>query len=333
MFYDEIIGQEKIISHMKNAKKNDRVSHAYIICGEKGSGKKLLAKSFAASLLCEESGDSACGKCKSCKQVESGNHPDLRYVTHEKPNLIAVDEIRDELNDDILIKPYSSKYKIYIIDEAEKMNRQAQNAMLKTIEEPPEYAVIMLLANNEYSLLQTILSRCITLNVAPVDDKKIVDFLKTRYGVSEYMAGIAAGFSDGNVGRAISYATSDEFTTEKNECIKLVKGLDEKDAGEVYSAVKQMSGKGFKDSDRILSKLSLIKMWYKDVLVVRLTGSTEHVIFKTESEEIKRTASLLAPDVITKKLDAIDLFKRRIKSNVNLEASLMVLMLELRSKK
>ncbi len=333
MFYDEIIGQEKIISHMKNAKKNDRVSHAYIICGEKGSGKKLLAKSFAASLLCEESGDSACGKCKSCKQVESGNHPDLRYVTHEKPNLIAVDEIRDELNDDILIKPYSSKYKIYIIDEAEKMNRQAQNAMLKTIEEPPEYAVIMLLANNEYSLLQTILSRCITLNVAPVDDKKIVDFLKTRYGVSEYMAGIAAGFSDGNVGRAISYATSDEFTTEKNECIKLVKGLDEKDAGEVYSAVKQMSGKGFKDSDRILSKLSLIKMWYKDVLVVRLTGSTEHVIFKTESEEIKRTAALLAPDVITKKLDAIDLFKRRIKSNVNLEASLMVLMLELRSKK
>ena len=124
----------------------DAVSHAYILNGERGSGKRLLANLFAMSLQCQnraEDGE-ACGKCQSCKQAQSGNQPDIIKVTHEKPNTISVDDIRTQVNNDIVIKPYSSKYKIYIIPEADLMSAQAQNALLKTIEEPPEYAVIML---------------------------------------------------------------------------------------------------------------------------------------------------------------------------------------------
>ena len=167
MKFQDIIGQEQITGHLQNAIRMGKVSHAYIIQGEAGSGKKMLADIFATTLQCEEGGIEPCGRCQSCKQAISGNHPDIRHVIHEKAT-IGVDDIRLQLNNDIMVKPYSRPYKVYIIDEAEKMTEQAQNAMLKTIEEPPEYAVILLLTVNAKLLLPTILSRCILLNVRPV---------------------------------------------------------------------------------------------------------------------------------------------------------------------
>ena len=116
-----------------------------VVTGASSGLGRQMAEAFAKALLCEEredGGDESCGNCHSCKQVESHNHPDLIYVTHNKPQLISVDEIREQVVGDVQIRPYQSKYKVYIIDEAELMNEQAQNALLKTIEEPPEYAVI-----------------------------------------------------------------------------------------------------------------------------------------------------------------------------------------------
>ena len=137
--FKDVVGHKNIIQYIGNAVKTDKVSHAYIMNGEKGAGKKLLANLFAMSLQCqnrEEDGD-ACGKCQSCKQAMNHNQPDIIKVTHEKPNTISIDDIREQVNNDIVIKPYSSRYKIYIIADADMMSVQAQNAILKTIEEPP----------------------------------------------------------------------------------------------------------------------------------------------------------------------------------------------------
>ena len=130
--FSGIIGHEQIIQHLQNAIRLNKVSHAYILDGEEGSGKMLLASAFAQTLQCEQKGTDACGKCHSCIQAESRNQPDIIRVTHEKPGSIGVDDIRDQLCSDILIRPYSSPWKIYIVDEAEKMTVQAQNALLKT---------------------------------------------------------------------------------------------------------------------------------------------------------------------------------------------------------
>ena len=114
--FKDVVGHKNIIKYIESAVSADAVSHAYILNGERGSGKKMLANLFAMSLQCQnrqEDGD-ACGKCQSCKQAVSGNHPDIIRVTHEKPNTISVDDIREQVNNDIVIKPYSSKYKIYI---------------------------------------------------------------------------------------------------------------------------------------------------------------------------------------------------------------------------
>ena len=157
--FKDVVGHKNIIQYIGNAVNSGMVSHAYILNGEKGSGKKLLANLFAMSLQChdrEADGD-ACGKCQSCKQAISGNQPDIIRVTHEKPSSISVDEIREQVNNDIVIKPYSSRYKVYIIADADMMTVQAQNALLKTIEEPPEYAVILLLTENaEYCFRRSV---------------------------------------------------------------------------------------------------------------------------------------------------------------------------------
>ena len=175
--FHDIIGHDDIIRHLKNAIETGKVSHSYIFTGEPGSGKKLLAGTFAAALQCESGESEPCMTCDSCKKVIGKNHPDIITVTHEKPGSISIDEVRDQVVRDVDIKPYCSPYKIYIIPDAEMMTVQAQNAILKTIEEPPEYAVIMLLTSNIDSLLPTIRSRCVRLDLKVVDDSLVKEYL------------------------------------------------------------------------------------------------------------------------------------------------------------
>ena len=199
--FDDIVGQEQLKEHLYNALTTNKISHAYIINGERSSGKEFIAKIFAMALQCENrQGIEPCHECHSCKQALSGNHPDIVFITHEKPNTISVDDIRSQINGDIAIKPYSGPKKIYIMNEGEKMTVQAQNALLKTLEEPPEYAVILILTTNVNSLLPTILSRCVLLNMKPVRDEQIKKFLMENMEIPSYKADICTAFARGNVG-------------------------------------------------------------------------------------------------------------------------------------
>ena len=120
--FSDILGNEQIIEHLQNAIRMDKVSHAYILNGPDSSGKMMIAQAFASTLQCEKKGCEPCGVCHSCSQAKSRNHPDIIYVTHEKPNTISVDDIRVKVNQDIGVKPYSSPYKVYIIDEVHMLS-------------------------------------------------------------------------------------------------------------------------------------------------------------------------------------------------------------------
>ena len=160
--------------------------------------------------------------CQSCLQAQSMNQPDIIRVTHEKPNTISVEDIRGQLNGDIQIKPYSSSYKIYIVDEAEKLSPQAQNALLKTIEEPPEYVVILLLTTNSAAFLPTILSRCVMLNMKPASDELVRQFLMEHVQIPDYEADICVAFAQGNIGKAERLASSEYFSEIKGAAIHLL---------------------------------------------------------------------------------------------------------------
>lgn len=324
--FNEIVGHEQIIEHLKNAITMDKVSHAYIFNGPEYSGKMMLAESFAMALQCEEHNPEACMNCRSCKQAADRNQPDIIYVSHEKPNTISVDDIRQQLNNDIVIKPYSSKYKIYIVDEAEKMNPQAQNALLKTIEEPPAYAVIMLLTTNADSFLQTILSRCITLNLKSVKDETIRKYLMSHYQIPDYQADICTAFAQGNVGKAIQLASSDDFNELKAAALQLLKRLEDIDLYELGAAIKQIGEFKLKVQDYF----DLMMIWYRDILYFKATNDVNKLIFKDEVYDIKKQAATHSYQGIETIIEALQKAKVRLNANVNFDLVIELLLLTIK---
>ncbi len=324
--FKEIIGHEQLINHLKAAFIHDRVSHAYIIEGETKSGKKMIARAFAQSLECEAGGEEACGECVSCKQMASGNHPDMKFVTHEKPATISVDDIRTQINADIAVRPYAGRYKIYIVDEAEKMNEQAQNALLKTIEEPPAYGIIILLTSNLSGLLPTILSRCTVLTLKPVEDKKIISLLTAEYHVPDYRAKTCAAFAKGNVGQAISMAVSDDFTTLLQRVLHIAKTIDEREVYELSAWAKEISA----DKETSFQIIDMLMMWYRDVLVTKASGEETLIVYKDETYALKRQAESHSYTGLQHIFEMLEETKRRLNANVNPEASLEIMLLAMK---
>jgi len=321
--FDNIIGQEQIKEHISNALKTGHIGHAYIIHGERSSGKEYIARLFAEALQCTGEGERPCGLCPSCMQAAGNNHPDIIYVSHEKPGSIGVDDIRLQINNDMVIKPYSSPWKIYICNEAEKMTPQAQNALLKTLEEPPAYGIIILLTTTMEALLPTIQSRCITLNMKPVKDSQMREYLTEELGMSNDKADLCVAFARGNIGKAKLLACSEEFENVRNEALALLRNIREMDIADVARAIKQINEYKFETTDY----LDIISVWYRDVLLFKATKDANSLIFHDEIQYITRVADRSTYEGIETIINAIDQAKRRIRANVNFELTMELLML------
>ena len=323
--FEQIIGHESIIQHLQNAISVQKVSHAYILHGEEGMGKKTLANAFAKTLQCEGKGIRSCDRCKSCMQADSGNHPDIIHVTHEKLS-IGVDDIRLQVNADIQVKPYNSPYKIYLIDDADKLTEQAQNALLKTMEEPPEYAIILLLVSNINYLLPTILSRCVLLNLKPVDKAAIKEYLMTQHKIPDYMAEMAAAFSSGNVGKAIKYASSQDFEKMKAEVLHILKYIDEMELHEIISGLKTLSA----NKPIIEDYIDLMILWYRDVVMYKATMDPNLVLYKEELSFIKNQANTRSYENVEKIISGMEKAKIRLKANVNFDIAIELMLLTIK---
>ena len=319
--FKDIIGQEQLKEHLQNAISTNKVSHAYIINGERSSGKEFIARIFAMTLQCEKGGVDPCNECHSCKQALSNNQPDIIYISHEKPNTIGVEDIRTQINGDIDIKPYSSQRKIYIMNEGEKMTVQAQNALLKTLEEPPEYAVILILTTNVDELLPTILSRCVVLNMKPVTDAQVKEYLMEELGVPDYKANICVAFARGNIGKAKLLASSEEFEKVKDEAITLVKYIND-----MEKAIKKISEYKFDVNDY----LDILSVWYRDVLLFKATKDVNSLIFKEEIQQIMKVSDRSTYAGIETIVNALQQAKKRLDANVNFDLTMELLLLTIK---
>ncbi len=324
--FSDIIGHEDIVKHFKSSIELSKVSHAYILNGEKGVGKKTLASVVAKSLQCESGEPDPCGKCKSCLQAETGNQPDIIWVKHEKPNVISVDEIRTQIVNDIDLKPYSSRYKIYIVPDSQMMNQQAQNALLKTLEEPPEYAIIMLLTNNVDKFLPTILSRCIVLNFKPVEPLHMMEYLVSNIGVDQEKARFCTDFAQGNLGKAVRLAISPDYNEIREDSIRLLRRISDMEMDEIIQAVKNM-GKYKLD---ITDYIDIMTMWFRDILMVKISNSPNKIIFKHEFSIMKKQASRMSYEGIEKILEAMDKLKVRLEANVNFDIAMELMLLTIK---
>lgn len=326
MDFKGIVGHEDIIKHFKSSIEMDKVSHAYIINGEVGSGKKMLAKAFASTLQCENGDSDPCNECQSCKQAESDNHPDVITITHEKPNIISVDEIREQVLDSICIKPYKSKYKIYIIPDAQMMNAQAQNALLKTIEEPPEYGILLLLTSNIDKILPTVLSRCMVLSTKPIRERDMLEYLQKQIGLTEDRAYFCLDFAQGNLGKAIKLAENDEYAQIVESVVGVLKNIQNLDVDDLASSVTHIERFKLSMDDY----MDLMMMWYRDTLMFKVTGNIDKLLFKEEYSSLKKQARVLSYSAIEDKIDAIARAKKRLDVNANFDVTMELLLLTLK---
>ena len=324
--FKDVVGHKDILKYISSAVENNRVSHAYILNGERGSGKKMLANLFAMTLLCETGDNEPCGKCHSCKQAESGNHPDIIRVTHEKPNSISVDDIRTQVNNTVDIKPYQGPYKVYIIPQADMMTPQAQNAILKTIEEPPSYAVFLLLTENAETLLPTINSRCVMLKLRNIKDTLIKKYLMENLEIPDYKADMCTAFAQGNMGRAIMLANSDHFNEIREEAVQLLKHISEMELNEIVAAVKNISVYKLEITDY----LDIIMIWYRDVLLYKATKEIDKVVFKDQLQSIKEQARKSSYEGIELILESLEKAIARLKANVNFDLVMELMLLTIK---
>ncbi len=248
-------------------------------------------------------------------------------MRHEKAT-IGVDDIRNQLNNDIAVKPYSSRYKVYIIDEAEKMTEAAQNALLKTIEEPPEYAVILLLTDNANAFLPTILSRCVMIHMKSVDKDLVKEHLMKECGIPDYQAELAATFAAGNVGKAERYAASEEFSARKDEVLHIVRHIDEMKVSEIIDLLKHLA----EDKAAINDYLDLLLLWYRDVLMFKATRSALRITYKEEILTLQRQAAGKSFEALDHIIEAFAELRARLKANVNFDAAVELLLLALKEK-
>ena len=353
--FADIIDQDHIVTHLQNALRSDKLSHAYIISGDAHSGKRMIADIFAETILCENRQEGGpliepCGECSSCNRAESMSHPDIRIIERDKKASLGVDVIREKVCDDVYIKPYSD-HKVYIIPEGELMTVQAQNALLKTLEEPPAYTVIIILTTNVDAFLPTIVSRCIVLPIKPVRDDLIETYLVQKRGIADYRARLAVPFARGNIGRAILLSENEDFEKQKNLALDLVARLDSISVGDIQKRLndilipsaddtsdeeseegqaKKKSSSKRPEAARIEDFLDVLTYLVRDMLVYKASGSPDNLIFADKLSYISSVTEKCSYKSLNDMLGAIDEAGSRIRSNVNTMLTLEMLMLKIK---
>ncbi len=319
--FSEIVGHGQIKEHLQAAIQGDKPFHAYIFQGEVGVGKETVARTFAAGLQCQGEGEKPCTACVSCRQIESGNQPDVIWVTRDRSSL-GVEEIREQLCNTMEIKPFSSPYKIYIVPEAEKMTEAAQNALLKTIEEPPKYGIVILLTSNISALLPTIQSRCLILEFRPLSTPAVEEYLKTHCQVPDYLAKESAIFAQGNLGKAMRYVRSEEFIERKDKVLSLLRNVNRMDVADMLAVIKDLGAR----KDEVRDYIDLMALWYRDVLIFKATKNINQLLFQQESSVIAKEASNRSYEKIEEILQAFEKAKVRLKANVSFEVALELML-------
>ena len=323
-----LAGHEWAVEYLRRSVGGGRGAHAYLFAGPPNIGKGRLALRLAQALLCETGGPDPCLECRACKRIAKGNHPDVRVAsldtqadaastkTETKSRELKIGTIR-EWQRDIDLRPFEAERRVFILDDAETLNEAASNAMLKTLEEPPSYAVIILIAHGAGDLMPTIVSRCRVMRLRPLSRGAVARWLETHYGVAAEDAALVAAWSGGRIGWAISAVQQPERLEQQQQRLDTLIGL-----GAASRVVRmrwaEERAKEYRGGEHELAVewVRLWQSWWRDVLLVRSgnAGAITHLDRRAELEDIARAVPLEQTQHFLQLLDAT---REQLADNVN----------------
>ena len=306
MYFENIKGQKFAKKYLSNSIKSNMISHAYMFEGPSGIGKNTMAIELAKILL---------------EMEHLSNSPDYIEIKPDG-NSIKIAQIR-KIQSDILVKPYKS-YKIYVFDEAQKMTVEAQNALLKTLEEPPKYAIIILITNNKEALLDTIKSRCEIIKFTPIPLRDISNYLITT-GVDEKRASLLANFSRGSMQKAIELSNSEDFYMMREEIQKYVQTFLSGNLIEIMDIQNSIE----KYKDQIINVLDLMINYFRDIMMAKENIDKSMIINLDKLTFIKNMSRKITYSQLSKIIGIIEDTKDKLRSNCNFNISIQVMTLNI----
>lgn len=303
------IGNEKVIDRLSKLMESGRFPHALIIEGEEGIGKKTLAKDIACALVCRGN-DKPCGECSQCKKAIGAIHPDIsEYIPAGTANSFHVDTVRNIIND-AYVQPNEADYKIYILANAHCMNQNAQNALLKILEEPPKYVVFILTTNSKSALLSTVLSRSVCVSLEGVDIERAANYITSHCENVDYnTAKKTVETFNGNIGKAIDSLQDSKTSELVDVCNKICKALAISNEYEMMTLCSVFQ----KDRQGVVFACDLLKSIFRDALFAG--ESCEHISGQEESAALLKSS--LSRQSLIKLINTCDELKSMSLSNAN----------------
>ena len=321
--FEEIRGNTPLVEQLRRSAASGRSSHAYLFLGGAGAGKRLIANTFAKALQCEGE-KRPCDSCKSCHAFNHGNHPDVIYFQPLKSGkTYTIEDVREQLLETVDLKPFQYEKKIYIIEKADTLNIQSQNALLKTLEEPPAHAVFLLLAERAEAFLPTILSRVVVMKIRPLSAETIADYLMQAGHLAEE-SHILSAYAQGRIGQALELVEDEGFREMRQDILGKLEALPSMSEGDAYLLAKDLEG--YKNDLRFLD---IMELWYRDLLTAKSLREEGYLIQRDKKDAIFRAAKEPAA-LLAKKAAAVRTARMRLAQTANFRLTMEVMLMDLK---
>ena len=320
-----VYGHDGAVDFLVRGMTNGRLRHAYLIVGAPSTGKRTLARTFAMALNCEDADPARrpCGECRTCKLITSGNHPDVMTTeTDPSTGALKIEAIRG-ITSRIAMKPYQARSRVAILPDFDHAQPRAQDALLKTLEEPPDYAVLVLLADSTESILPTILSRSQIVQLRPAAASVVREVLVQRLSLGSEQADSISRFSGGRVGWALRAAQDESILQARAEALDLLESIIGMTRGQRFSLADKLSN----DKAALAERLELWLTYWRDVLL-QAEGTPVKVCNVDRRAAIERLLYTVDSDQARAALHATRALLDRLSYNINLRLALEVMLLD-----
>ena len=331
MPFSDILGHAAPVSWIQNALQSDHLAHAYLFTGEDAIGKKLTAIRIAQAINCDQYDETSvpdpCGSCRSCHQTEAETHPDFLFIRPEQGKgqnpQIKIERVR-EIEHHVIYRPLMSSRKICLIDEADRMTMGAANALLKTLEEPPDHCLFILITSRPASLLSTIRSRCLVIRFSPPSPTQVKDFLIKMRNIQDSEARFISVLTNGQLGHALQL-DMEESLTQTEKLLPLLSASSVQSIPELLDIAEALS-----KSDQAKETLSWFFQILRDLLLVTLDCPSEYVLHQKDIQTLQTLATRTSAPALITLLEELHALEQGLNRNLNLQLGFERFLLHLR---